>query len=212
MDDLRAAFLESSARAASLLGRSEIADHWDEASILPEFTISGLAGHLLRGIKTVEKYLDGSDPVGEAINAAEYYDSIAITADISSPLNRDVRSRGEEEATIGSHAAAVEAHALVERLGARLITEAPDRRLNVLGDLVITLDEYLRTRVVELLLHTEDLALSVDLPDSAEVTPAVATVAIDTLVDLARLRHGDWAVMRALARRERDTVNALRVL
>ena len=181
-------------------------------SILPLFTISGLAGHLLRGIKTVEKYLDGADPDGESISAAQYYNSIGITADISSPLNRDVRSRGEEEATIGSHGAAVEAHALIERLGTRLISEAPDRRLQVLGDLVITLDEYLRTRVVELVLHTEDLALSVGLPDAAEVTPSVATIVINTLVDLARLRHGDGAVMRALARRERDTVNALRVL
>ena len=107
---------------------------------------------------------------------------------------------------------AEEAGALTERLRVRLVTEAFDRRLQVLGGLVITLDEYLRTRVVELVLHTEDLALSVDLPEAAEVTPAAATIAINTLVDLARLRHGDLAVLRALARRERDTVNALRVL
>jgi hypothetical protein len=29
---------------------------------------------------------------------------------------------------------------------------------------------------------------------------------------VARIRHGDMAVLRALARRERDTVGALRVL
>lgn len=212
MDDSRTAFIEAATYAASLLGRSEVTDHWHEASVLPEFTIAGLAGHLLRGIKTVEKYLDGSDPVGEPITAADYYDSIAITPDISSSLNRDVRSRGEEEAAIGSLAVAEEASALIERLDARLATEALDRRLQVLGELMITLDEYLRTRVVELVIHTEDLALSVDLPYPAEVAPAVATVAINTLVDLARLRHGDLAVLRALARRERDTVNALRAL
>lgn len=212
MDDVRVAFLEAAAGAAILLGRSEMADHWNEASILPGFTISGLAGHLLRGMKTVEKYLDGSVPDGESISAAEYYVSIAITADISSPLNRDVRSRGDEEAIIGSHAVAIEVQALLKRLRARLVTETFDRRLQVLGDLVINLDEYLRTRVVELVIHTEDLALSVCLPDVTQVAPAVATVAINTLVDLARLRHGDGAVLKALARRERDTVNALRVL
>jgi hypothetical protein len=36
--------------------------------------------------------------------------------------------------------------------------------------------------------------------------------AIDTLVEVARLRHGDTAVLRALARRERDSVAALRVM
>jgi len=32
------------------------------------------------------------------------------------------------------------------------------------------------------------------------------------LVGVARIRHGDMAVLRALARRERDPVQALRVL
>ena len=36
--------------------------------------------------------------------------------------------------------------------------------------------------------------------------------AIDVLVGVARIRHGDMAVLRALARRERDQVQALRVL
>jgi hypothetical protein len=34
---------------------------------------------------------------------------------------------------------------------------------------------------------------------------------ISTLVQIARLRHGDMAVLRALTRRERDLVQALRV-
>ena len=96
MVDLRTVFLESATCAASLLGRTEVADHWTEASVLPEFTIAGLAGHLLRGIKTVEKYLDGGEPDGESMNAARYYDSIAITAGISSSLNQDVRLRGKK--------------------------------------------------------------------------------------------------------------------
>lgn len=212
MDGVRAAFLEAAAGATSILGRAEVAEHWREVSVLPEFSISGLAGHLLRGIKTVDTYLDGPDPEGASMSAAQYYDSLALTADVSSPLNRAIRTRGEDEASIGCRAVAAEAVALLNRLSVRLPAEAPGRRLQVLDGLVITLDEYLRTRIVELVLHSEDLALSVDLFDAPEVAPTVATVAIETLVDLARLRHGDWAVMRALARRERDSVNALRVL
>jgi hypothetical protein len=37
-------------------------------------------------------------------------------------------------------------------------------------------------------------------------------VAVETLVEVARLRHGDTAVLRALSRRERDPADALRVL
>ncbi len=37
-------------------------------------------------------------------------------------------------------------------------------------------------------------------------------LAIEALVDVARVRHGDLAVLRALTRRERDSSEALRVL
>jgi hypothetical protein len=37
-------------------------------------------------------------------------------------------------------------------------------------------------------------------------------VAAENPCEIARIRHGGLAVLRALARRERDTVQALRVL
>jgi hypothetical protein len=81
----------------------------------------------------------------------------------------------------------------------------------VFQDLVIRLDDYLATRLVELCVHTDDLAASLELPAPQLPEPATAA-AICTLVDVARIRHGDAAVLRALARRERDAVSALRVL
>ena len=59
-------------------------------------------------------------------------------------------------------------------------------------------------------MHTEDLALSVG-SDVRAPRPAVA-VAVDVLVAAARQRHGDRDVLHALARRERDGSEALRVL
>ena len=75
----------------------------------------------------------------------------------------------------------------------------------------MTVDEYLRTRVVELVVHADDLAASVGVAPMAP-RPETGKIAIDALVDVARIRHGDLAVLRALARRERDPVGALRVL
>ncbi|MGW0855449.1 hypothetical protein [Streptomyces sp. NPDC002690] len=72
------------------------------------------------------------------------------------------------------------------------------------------LDGYLRTRCVELAVHLEDLALSVDAPH--RVPGAALAIAVDVLVAAARDRHGDQAVLHALARRERDDAEALRVL
>ena len=93
----------------------------------------------------------------------------------------------------------------------RLAQEPADRLMTVRHQgHTLLLDEYLRTRCVELAVHTEDLALSV----SSDVrTPGTTlTAAVDVLVGAARNRRGDAEVLHALARRERDGHDALRVL
>jgi hypothetical protein len=117
----------------------------------------------------------------------------------------------EDAAAGGPEALAQEWSEATGRLSARLAAEAPDRRMRVFNNLVIGLDDYLATRLVEICIHTDDLALSLGIAPPA--LPAAATgVAVATLVELARFRHGDTAVLRALARRERDAAAALRVL
>jgi hypothetical protein len=162
-------------------------------------------------MSTVERYLDGPEPAEAGISAASYFDTVIRSADISDPANQAIRARGEEAAAGGAAALASDARGTLERLTSRLASEAPGRRVRVAGGLVMTLDEYLRTRVVELVVHADDLAASVGV-EPAPPQPATTAVAIDVLVGVARIRHGDMAVLRALARRERDTAGALRVL
>jgi len=216
MDDARPAFLDAAATAVRLLERPEVAGHWAGASVLREFSVAGLAGHLFRGMSTVGRYLDEPEPGATAISpagisAASYFDTMIRSADISDPANRAIRARGEEAAAGGPAALAGDARATLERLTSRLAGEGPGRPVRVAGGLVLTLDEYLRTRVVELVVHADDLAASVGV-EPVPPQPATTAVAIDVLVGVARIRHGDLAVLRALARRERDTVGALRVL
>jgi hypothetical protein len=211
MDDARPAFLDAAAMAVDLLERPELAGHWAQGSVLREFSVAGLAGHLFRGMSTVERYLDEPEPSEAGINAARYFDTVIRSADISDPANQAIRARGEEAAAGGPAALASDARATLERLTARLAGEGPGRQVRVAGGLVLTLDEYLRTRVVELVVHADDLAASVGV-EPVPPRPATTAAAIDVLVGVARIRHGDMAVLRALARRERDTVGALRVL
>lgn len=97
-------------------------------------------------------------------------------------------------------------------LRARLAEEPAGRRVAVAHrpGKELVLDEYLRTRLVEIAVHTEDLALSVGV--AVRSPEAAVSMAIDLLVAAAVERHGDEAVLRALMRRERDLVEALRVL
>jgi hypothetical protein len=222
MSQARAVFLEAMAAAVPLLEAPELAARWEEESALARFSVLGLAGHLLRATTSVEAYLDRPEPARgeEVLSAAAYYaaavysdigDARFTGPDLDGDLHRAVRARGEEAAAGGPEALARDWSQAAGRLTARLAAEAPDRRMRVFNNLVIGLDDYLATRLVELCIHTDDLAVSLGVDPPA--LPAAATgLAVATLVDLARHRHGDAAVLRALARRERDAVAALRVL
>ncbi|HEX8919242.1 MAG TPA: maleylpyruvate isomerase N-terminal domain-containing protein, partial [Chloroflexota bacterium] len=89
------------------------------------------------------------------------------------------------------------------QLSQRLLHEPAGRAVQVTGGLTLSLDEYLRTRMAELAVHADDLAVSIGA--EASLPRETWGEAIQMLVDLARLRHGDVAVLRALARRERVT-------
>jgi hypothetical protein len=211
MGDARAAFLDAASTAAQLLQRPGLAEHWTDGSVLQQFSVAGLAGHLVRGMTTVEHYLDGPEPSGDGISAGSYFHTVIGSVDVDDPGNQAIRARGEEEAAGGPETLAAEARAAFERLSSRLPGLGAGRRVRVAGGLVMMLDEYLRTRVVELVVHADDLAASIGV-ELVPPQPATCRIAIDVLVCAARIRHGDMAVLRALARRERGPVEALRVL
>ena len=222
MDEVRAVFLEAVRAVAPLFGAPEIAARWEGRSALAEFSVRGLAGHLLRATTSVEAYLDRPEPeASEAALSASAYFAAAIYSDIGdapytgpdlrSDLQRAIRARGEEAAAGGPEALARAWSEAAGRLAERLAAEPPGRRMRVFNGLVIGLDDYLVTRLVEMCVHADDLAVSLGVP-APPLPEAATSLAIATLVGVARLRHGDPAVLRALARRERDEAGALRVV
>jgi hypothetical protein len=70
------------------------------------------------------------------------------------------------------------------------------------GPWALTLDDMLRTRIMEIAVHGDDLSCSVDLREPG-MPFAVAATAIELLTRLAVRRHGTAAVLRALSRAER---------
>jgi hypothetical protein len=209
--DVRAAYLETLDRALAVLASPAVATAWDADSVLAEFTVRGLAGHLARAGTLVETYLDAGFPevTREVADATEYYEVAAVSADVDDAINTGIRERGESVGAAG-HAAVVEVVRTARAgLVVRLAVEPADTRIAVTAGMALPLDEYLVTRIVELLTHTDDLAASVGIA-TPEPDPVAATLAVDCLVALARRRHGDVAVVRALTRRERDTIEALR--
>jgi len=70
------------------------------------------------------------------------------------------------------------------------------------GPWSLTLDDFLVTRMMEITVHSDDLAASVGIP-TPELAESVTAPVLDLLVRLSVRRHGQTAVVRALSRAER---------
>jgi hypothetical protein len=93
--------------------------------------------------------------------------------------------------------------AVVQTLKETLGTTA-DRpvRIGLWGPWSLTLDDLLLTRTMEIVVHADDLVVSVGLP-TPEFTDGVIASVVDLLARLSVRRHGATAVVRALSRAER---------
>jgi hypothetical protein len=217
MKDLQRTYLELLHVARRLIASPEVEARWDQPSALQEYRMDALAGHLLHAATvTVIEGLATPAPTGiEPLSATEYWVS-ALRHPQWNDLDWDVhvrlREAGQRQAAGGYSAFLEEFDRLVQVVTAYLETEPDDRLVSVYaGHAASRLDEYLKSRVIECVVHIDDLAVSAAVETPA--LPALAmTVTIHELVEMARLVRGDLAVVRALSRRERDAINALRVI
>jgi hypothetical protein len=87
----------------------------------------------------------------------------------------------------------------------------PDRALAFpwVPSLSMTAREFFRSRILELVVHVDDVARSIGEPDIPLNTDAITT-ACHVATDINVVRHGPVPVVRALCRPERSPVEALR--
>lgn len=207
---IRQAFLDTAGVAAGLLRQPGIAARWSEPSALAGYSVGGLARHLAYQVTHTVGPLAAA-PGTVAIPVLEHYTRNAwVTAGSDGTQNIEIRHRNERAAAATTAAALVgEFDAALLALRTAMPALAPDRVVD-LGDWGLTADDFLLTRVLELVVHADDIAVSIGVPTPA--LPAAATDAtIELLARIAAWRHGPLAVVRGLARRERapQTISAL---
>ena len=167
-------------------------------------TVGGVAAHLLgqlgSTLATLDEPLRGTSPVA----LDDHYGRVQWRGrPLDAPTNVSIRGGSEESASAGPAALVDGAAADLAELSARLAAAKSDTLVQQpWTQWPLTLDDFLLTRLMELSVHMDDLAVSVGLPTPA--LPADVTVPVrHLLVDLAAGRHGDVAVLRALSRAER---------
>ncbi|KOX07134.1 hypothetical protein ADK66_20495 [Micromonospora sp. NRRL B-16802] len=199
---IRPAFLDAAETALALLRNPILAERWSSPSALPDFSTRGLARHLANQVTQTVTFL--AAPPGEsAISVLEHFTGNAwVTSGVDSADNIDIRRRSEQTAAATTPSELTDAvDAALTNLRATVTAQPPDRIVD-LGDWGLKVDDFLLTRVMELVVHTDDLAVSLGLPTPP--MPQTATEAtIQLLSSLAAWRNGSLNVIRALARQER---------
>ncbi|MDH6133413.1 hypothetical protein P3T37_002808 [Kitasatospora sp. MAA4] len=211
MTDLRADFLSTARSAGLLLHDPAVASAWDKPSALAEFGVAGLAGHLAYQVLSVVPALSGEQAPEPVISLLDHYARAQwLGTGVDSEVNVGIRRGGEAAATEGAQALAARFDSALAELTDKLATTANRPvRMPVWGPWTLLLDDLLITRLMELAVHSDDLAVSVGIP-TPELAPGAATAVIDLLSRLATRRHGQSAVLRALSRAERapDRISA----
>ena len=198
-------YLATAAAVAPLLRTPELADRWDQPSALAEMSVSGLAGHLARSVFNVERHLDTPLLEGlEPLNVVSYYVGGGDPdAPLDDPAKVRIRAVSEQEAAGGPEVLADRYDEALARLAVRLPMLPEDHLVTVFDRWVLPLGESLATRMIELTVHLDDLAVSLGLP-TPEIPDDAADVVVSALALIARRRRGTWPLVRGLSRRERQ--------
>jgi hypothetical protein len=203
--ELRTDYLDVADVAAALLTDPAVAAAWEEPSALPEYTVGGLAGHYAGQILLIGMVLQDPPAPQEPISLLECFARANWMNEtgLDAPAHVRIRTMSAELAKDGPAALAERAAWAVGQLRS-VLPDLPPRpvHLPTWGDWSVTFDDFITSRLFELVIHTDDLAVSVGVP-----TPELPEGAVDTVVALlARLavrRHGPTDVLRALSRAER---------
>jgi hypothetical protein len=204
MSELIEAFLSTAEVAVGLLSDPSVAEAWEAPSALDKLTVGALADHLASQILLIQRVLGEPAPSEPVASLLDHYARAAwVGADLDAEINVGIRTNSAATASIGAHALAAKTATAVDELRTGLV--APPNHPIHLGHwdgYSLSLDDFLTTRLMELVVHSDDLAVSVNV-----ATPTLPLSAVDIVVELlskiAVRRHGATNVLRALSRAER---------
>lgn len=191
MSDPRVLFSTAAHQFAGVV-RSVPDGAWDRPA-LGVWTVVELVAHTLRAVSTVEEYLGHDGELVTLHSPADYY-----RAALDSPSIHDgVAQRAREDAAAIRDDPVGGVVAVVERVVPRVDATPLEAVLSVRGG-TITLANYLPTRVLELVVHTDDLCRALEHPPVA--TDELVSEVVRVLSGLVTVEH--LGVVRSLLGRD----------
>jgi hypothetical protein len=205
MDDAgRDSFLAAATIAVDLVRRPEVTERWDDESACAGMTVGGLACHLGSQVTNTVRIVGAPSSTQPPIPLLEHYVRAAwVHSGLDEEVNVGIREGSDAEASTGPDAL----RSLLDDQLAQLpgVLAAAEPRAAVLipwQGWSLSLPDWLVTREMEIVVHSDDLAASVGLA-TPEFPEAVITPVLALLTAVAARRHGQAAVVRALSRPQR---------
>jgi hypothetical protein len=206
IDRLDNVFPIAAATVLDLIQRDEVGDQWLMPSALPKMSVGALACHLGRQVVRAAELLPVATDVPPLDSVDAHYHRAAWVTSTSPDDPPNDRSADDAEAALG-------APALADRSSAALAAVRGMLAAGTAQDVVpipwqgwsLRRDDFLLTRMTEIIVHADDLARSVGIR-TPEFPAEVFTPVRDLLVRLAVVRHGQSAVISTLSRSERTQV------
>lgn len=189
---------------ADLVGSPAVAHAWDQESVLPGLTVGGLTRHLVSQPECAAEFLTAPGrPDAAVLDLVGHYDRVDwLHAPVDALENTSIRDDFNEMASAG-HAGSIEVLARSRLHLAAAIAAARPTTYVPWQDCALPTDDFLVVRLMEIVVHADDLACSVGAA-TPRFAPDVLEPALALLAALAAQRRGQDAVLRALSRDERS--------
>ena len=197
-------FLAAARIAADLATRPEVAARWTDESACAGMTVGGLAHHLVAQAVNTVRLLSAPPAPEEPIALLEHYDRAAwVHTGLEDEVNVGIREGSNDDAVGGPESL----RALVEDILAELpaVLRAPREPDTVhipWQGWSLSAHDWVVTRLMEIVVHADDLAASIGV-DTPEFPDEVVAPVLALLSGVAVRRHGQAAVVRALSRPQR---------
>lgn len=200
------AFLSCATASLGLAERGEVRAAWERESTCEGMTVGGLTHHLLGQLRNSERLLRAEAPPGApVIGLLDHY---ARAPWVAASREGEIDPEQLESDNAGAQAgpdAVIEGgrNALRELPGLLAAERDPDTVFIPWQGWSLRTVDFLTTRMMEMVVHGDDLAASVGVP-TPEHEPAAVSSVLGLLTGVSLQRHGQVALVRALSRPQRS--------
>ena len=202
-------FLVAADSASGLIGRVEVVTQWDEPSALAGMTVGAVAAHLGSQVLSVHAAVTAGEAVSEQepVSLTEHYERVLwLSGGHEHSANATIRDAAQSSAAAGQGLLVAQLGSALDDLraafGAKRPVALPPAIRMPHWDWSLSFHDFLATRTMELVVHSDDLAASVGTPVPL-LPDAVLGPVLALMMGMSLRRHGQSDVIRALARAER---------